>query len=107
VIEHVRVEDTDIHDLFKPCVSGLLLGARRLVVSMARQCARIRDVFHVTNISLSGNNNNGSLQCPNAISNSNNHNLTGSESLALLCFSQYNGEEDHHEGGRHNACQLR
>ncbi|TVU05325.1 hypothetical protein EJB05_48483, partial [Eragrostis curvula] len=48
-IEHVPVEDAGIHDLFKLCLSGLLFGARRWVVSMARQCARIRDVYHVTN----------------------------------------------------------
>ncbi|TVU06397.1 hypothetical protein EJB05_49609, partial [Eragrostis curvula] len=46
-IEHVPVEDAGIHDLFKLCLSGLLFGARRWVVSMAWQCARIRDVYHV------------------------------------------------------------
>ncbi|KAL6616197.1 hypothetical protein ACP70R_038467 [Stipagrostis hirtigluma subsp. patula] len=51
-IEHVRVDDTGVHELFEPCLSGLLFGARRWVMSMARQCARIRDVFHVTNSTL-------------------------------------------------------
>ncbi|KAK3162164.1 hypothetical protein QOZ80_1BG0086230 [Eleusine coracana subsp. coracana] len=51
-IEHIRVVDTGVHDLLKPCLSSLLFGARRWVMSMARQCARIRDVFHVTNSSM-------------------------------------------------------
>nr|DAA34958.1 TPA_exp: homeodomain leucine zipper family IV protein [Zea mays] len=51
-IDHVRVDDTSIHDIFHPCLSGVLFGARRWVTSMARQCARIRDVFHVTNCTL-------------------------------------------------------
>nr|TKW17179.1 hypothetical protein SEVIR_5G349300v2 [Setaria viridis] len=51
VIEHVRV-DGGTHNLFQPSLSGLLFGARRWVMSMARQCARLRDVFHVTNCAL-------------------------------------------------------
>ncbi|OEL26468.1 Homeobox-leucine zipper protein TF1 [Dichanthelium oligosanthes] len=51
-IEHVRVDDSDTHAMFQPCLNGLLFGARRWVTSMARQCARIRDVFHVTNCTL-------------------------------------------------------
>ncbi|TVU34851.1 hypothetical protein EJB05_16705 [Eragrostis curvula] len=51
-IEHVQLEGPDVHDLFKPCLSGLLFGARRWVTSMARQSARMRDVYHVTNSSM-------------------------------------------------------
>ncbi|XP_066310043.1 homeobox-leucine zipper protein TF1-like [Miscanthus floridulus] len=51
-IDHVLVDGTNTHGLFEPCPSGLLFGARRRVTSMARQCARIRDVFHVTNCTL-------------------------------------------------------
>jgi hypothetical protein len=54
-IDHVLVDGTNTHGLFDPCPSGLLFGARRRVTSMARQCARIRDVFHVTNCTLNGN----------------------------------------------------
>ncbi|TVU05332.1 hypothetical protein EJB05_48490, partial [Eragrostis curvula] len=55
-IEHVQV-DVGIHDLFKPCLSGLLFEARRWVVSMARQCSRIRDVYHVNSSHMGGNGN--------------------------------------------------
>jgi hypothetical protein len=54
-IDHVVVDGTITHDLFAPCLSGLLFGARRWLTSMARQCARIRDVFQVTNCTLNGN----------------------------------------------------
>ncbi|KAL6853485.1 hypothetical protein ACP4OV_019514 [Aristida adscensionis] len=52
VVEHVLVDDSGVHEFFQPCLPGLLFGARRWVMSMARQCARIRDVFHVTSSSL-------------------------------------------------------
>ncbi|PUZ54418.1 hypothetical protein GQ55_5G130400 [Panicum hallii var. hallii] len=51
-IEHVRVDGSGTHELFQACLSGLLFGARRWVMSMARQSARLRDVFHVTNCTL-------------------------------------------------------
>ncbi|KAJ1285769.1 hypothetical protein BS78_03G302200 [Paspalum vaginatum] len=51
-IEHVLVDGTGTHGIFQPCLGGLLFGARRWVMSMARQCARLRDVFHATNYSL-------------------------------------------------------
>ncbi|WVZ68545.1 LOW QUALITY PROTEIN: hypothetical protein U9M48_017474 [Paspalum notatum var. saurae] len=51
-VEHVLVNDAGTHGLFQPCMSGLLFSARRWVLSMARQCARIRNVFHVTNYSM-------------------------------------------------------
>ncbi|XP_039851791.1 homeobox-leucine zipper protein TF1-like [Panicum virgatum] len=54
-IEHVRVDGSGTHELFQACLSGLLFGARRWVTSMARQSARLRDVFHVTNCTLDGN----------------------------------------------------
>ncbi|KAL6843206.1 hypothetical protein ACP4OV_026919 [Aristida adscensionis] len=43
-IEHVRLGDTGIFELIPPCLSGLLFGARRWVMSIARQGARIIDV---------------------------------------------------------------
>ncbi|CAO2182660.1 unnamed protein product [Urochloa humidicola] len=52
VIEHVRVDDSGTNGLFQPSLNGLLFGARRYVMSMARQCARLRDVCHVTNCTL-------------------------------------------------------
>ncbi|CAL4973652.1 unnamed protein product [Urochloa decumbens] len=52
VIEHVRVDDSGTHEFFQTSLNGLLFGARRYVMSMARQCARLRDVCHVTNCSL-------------------------------------------------------
>ncbi|CAO2166663.1 unnamed protein product [Urochloa humidicola] len=52
VIEHVRVDDSGTHELFQTSLNGLLFGARRFVMSMARQCARFRDVCHVTNCTL-------------------------------------------------------
>ncbi|KAG8055136.1 hypothetical protein GUJ93_ZPchr0001g32157 [Zizania palustris] len=45
VIEHVRVDDTGVHELYQPCLNGLLFGARRWIASMARQSARMRDVY--------------------------------------------------------------
>ncbi|KAF0918955.1 hypothetical protein E2562_027506 [Oryza meyeriana var. granulata] len=44
-IEHVRVDDTGVHELYQPCLSGLVFGARRWVATMARQSARLRDVY--------------------------------------------------------------
>ncbi|XP_006646400.1 homeobox-leucine zipper protein TF1 [Oryza brachyantha] len=44
-IEHVRVDDTGIHELYQPCLDGLIFGARRWVATMARQSARLRDVY--------------------------------------------------------------
>uniref|UniRef100_A0A0D9V6M4 Homeobox domain-containing protein n=1 Tax=Leersia perrieri TaxID=77586 RepID=A0A0D9V6M4_9ORYZ len=50
-VEHVRVDDSGIHELYQPCLSGLMFGSRRWVVTMARQAARLRDV-HLTKSTL-------------------------------------------------------
>nr|XP_051200840.1 homeobox-leucine zipper protein TF1-like [Lolium perenne] len=47
VIEHVLVDDTGVQELYQPCLSGLMFGARRWVTSIARQCLRLRDTFDV------------------------------------------------------------
>ncbi|KAK1663427.1 hypothetical protein QYE76_051586 [Lolium multiflorum] len=47
VIEHVLVDDTGVQGLYQPCLSGLMFGARRWATSIARQCLRLRDTFHV------------------------------------------------------------
>ncbi|PNT73019.1 hypothetical protein BRADI_2g52160v3 [Brachypodium distachyon] len=54
-IEHVRVVDTGLHELYQPCLTGLMFGARRWVESMARQSARMRALFDV-NVNYSGRN---------------------------------------------------
>jgi hypothetical protein len=54
-IEHVLVYDTAVHKLYQPCLDGLMFGARRWVTSIARQCVRLRDTFHVTRSALRGN----------------------------------------------------
>uniref|UniRef100_A0ACD5W541 Uncharacterized protein n=1 Tax=Avena sativa TaxID=4498 RepID=A0ACD5W541_AVESA len=56
-IEHVLVDDTGVHELYRPCLSGLMFGARRWVTSIKRQCVRIRDVFLVTGAALRTNSN--------------------------------------------------
>uniref|UniRef100_A0A0D3EUX9 Homeobox domain-containing protein n=1 Tax=Oryza barthii TaxID=65489 RepID=A0A0D3EUX9_9ORYZ len=45
-IEHVLADDTGVHELYQPCMNGLVFGARRWVATMARQSARMRDVHH-------------------------------------------------------------
>ncbi|KAM0918105.1 hypothetical protein ACQ4PT_009068 [Festuca glaucescens] len=54
-IEHVLVYDTGVHELYQPCLGGLMFGARRWVTSIARQCVRLRDTFHVTRSALRAN----------------------------------------------------
>uniref|UniRef100_A0ACD5VNB4 Uncharacterized protein n=1 Tax=Avena sativa TaxID=4498 RepID=A0ACD5VNB4_AVESA len=54
-IEHVLVDDTGVHKLYQPCLSGLMFGARRWVTSIARQCGRLRAIFHVTGSALRAN----------------------------------------------------
>ncbi|VAI41192.1 unnamed protein product [Triticum turgidum subsp. durum] len=54
-IEHVQVEDMGINELYQPCISGLMFGARRIVTSIARQCARMRELCYVTKRVLSAN----------------------------------------------------
>ncbi|XP_047058331.1 homeobox-leucine zipper protein TF1-like [Lolium rigidum] len=54
-IEHVLVYDTAVHKLYQPCLDGLMFGARRWVTSIARQCVRLRDTFHVTGSALRAN----------------------------------------------------
>jgi hypothetical protein len=40
-IEHVLVYDTSVHELYQPCLGGLMFEARRWVMSIARQCVRL------------------------------------------------------------------
>lgn len=50
-IEHVEVDDRDVHDLYKPIVnSGIAFGAKRWVAALDRQCERLASAM-ATNIS--------------------------------------------------------
>ncbi|XP_048564824.1 homeobox-leucine zipper protein TF1-like [Triticum urartu] len=57
VIEHVQVNDTGLHELYRPSLSGLMFGARRWVSSIVRQSARMRDLFVVSKSASNGNTN--------------------------------------------------
>ncbi|VAH83317.1 unnamed protein product [Triticum turgidum subsp. durum] len=57
VVEHVQVNDTGVHELYRPSLSGLMFGARRWVSSIVRQSARMRDLFIVSKSASNGNTN--------------------------------------------------
>lgn len=41
-VEHVEVDDTLVHNIYKPLVSsGLAFGAQRWVATLDRQCERL------------------------------------------------------------------
>lgn len=49
-IEHVELEDNEVHELYKSYVnSGLAFGAKRWVASLGRQCERLASAM-ATNI---------------------------------------------------------